>query len=306
MLLRHYRLFLLIVALALTIASASNWSIKCRISSRDASYLQQSKVQQFVPERWRSFMAAYLWSRAEILMHQGPLATVPQSFQTGSYAGNTDIIPLLQLVILLMPEELAPYQLLSSNLARYLGLPDEGLGVIQQGIMRNREHPAVHELYAAAAFLRLFAMGPGNEDSRRSALKYLTGAMKKWTAKSDEYSSDPAFKPQNYAVLRARLLIELGKPEEALAAWKDSGLNLDAATDRLAEILRDYRDHGRVPLKTDFPGFNGSENESGAAEPDKTPEKTAALPLMPMVRLLTGAGLLLTAVLLWRRRFIRG
>lgn len=294
----------LLVILLLTIAFACNWSIKCRTSRFSAVFSEQSVVQQFIPERLRSFAAAYFWSRAEILMHFGPLPSLKNSFQAGSYAGNTDIIPLLQMVIILMPEELPPYQLLSSNLARHLGRPAEGLRVIQQGIMNNGKHPGLHELYAAAAFLKLFS-GKPDDAARKSALKYLARAGQIWSAASEEFSSDPAFKPQNYAVLRARLLLEQGRPAEALAAWESSGLVLDGATDRLAKVLRDYRDTGKVPDKTDFPGTSvESDAEADAPAREPFPENVPALPLLAMLRLLTGAGFLLLIVLIANRRLV--
>lgn len=294
----------LVTFLLLTIAFACNWSIQCRTGQLAAELTGQSVVQQFIPERLRSLVAANFWARAEILMHSGPLPSLAKTFQAGSYAGNSDIIPLLQMVIALMPEELPPYQLLSSNLARHMGQPAEGLRVIQRGIMNNEGHPGLHELYAAAAFLKLFAGRP-DDDTRKSALKYLTRAGQTWSEASEEFSSDPAFKPQNYAVLQARLLLELGRPAAALSAWKSSGLILDEGTDRLAQVLRDYRDSGKIPDKTDFPGFaedTGAVAESEVSAQERLPENAPALPLMAMLRLLTGTGLLLLIVLFANRR----
>lgn len=281
--------------LLLVLAFACNWSVKCRLSNA-GSLAGNSFVQQFVPERLRSFAAAYLWSRAEQIMHRGPLPQLAQSFQAGSFGGNTDIIPLLQMVIMLMPEELPPYQLLASNLSRYLGEPLAGLRIIQEGIINNPDHPAIHELYAAAAFLKIFAI-KADDDIRRSALKYLLRAFQSWHGESAAFSSDPAFKPQNYAILQSRLLLELSRPDEALAAWNLSGLSLDTANDRLAILLRDYRDHKKIPTPEDLNNHREeSESTAGAAITANPQESAGVVPLLPMMHLLTGAGFLLIIV----------
>ena len=145
--------FLLLLALAF----ATNWSLPNRSVLPQTSINSDNWVKQFVPERLRSFVAAYFWSKADTLMHRGPVVANLQKFQAGSYAGNTDILPLLELVIAIMPEETAPYQLLARNLANHLDLRDQGLRVLQQGIINNQQNPVVHELYAAVAFLNIFA-----------------------------------------------------------------------------------------------------------------------------------------------------
>lgn len=227
---------ILAMAMLLTLAFTVNWSLQSRFS-----FLQTC----FVPERLRSFVAAYLWSKADDLMHRGPVDNRLQSFQAGSYAGNTDIVPLLRLVIAIMPEETSPYQLLANNLSKHLSLRDEGLRVLQQGIISNPEHPAVHELYAAAAFLYVFAADRPSDSTLHAALKYLAAAIGHYNPTADKFSSDPAFTVANYYILSARLHLELKQPDRALQSWLKSGQDIEKATDQLAVALRKYRDHRR-------------------------------------------------------------
>jgi len=289
------RLKILLLALAFTIAFSANFSVRLQRGFPDSdSNFHRPLLLQFVPERLRAFVAGYLWSKAESLMHRGPVPYADEKFSAGSYAGNTDIVPLLKASILLMPEELVPYQMLASNLAKYLGKPEAGLRIIQEGIVRNREHPGIHELYGAAAFLLLFDWQPVDDTRRLSILKYLDRATEYWNEESERFSSDPAFKPQNYAFLKARLLVELKRPQEALAAWQTSELDLDNAPDKLAEVLRTYRDSGRVPQAEDFPAMSADEKIADVTQADNLPEsKAPALPANAMLRLLLGAAMLL-------------
>lgn len=289
------RFKILLLALSLTIAFSANYSVRLQRGFPESdSNFHRPLLLQFVPERLRAFVAGYLWTMAESLMHRGPVPFVNEKFIAGSYAGNTDIVPLLKAAILFMPEELVPYQMLASNLAKYLGKPEAGLRVIQQGIVSNREHPGIHELYGAAAFLLLFDWHPIDDARRISVLKYLDRATEYWNEESERFSSDPAFKPQNYAFLKARLLVELKRPQEALAAWQASELDLDSAPDKLAEVLRAYRDSGRVPQAEDFPAMSTDETVGDGAQTDKLPEnKVPALPASAMLRLLFGAAMLL-------------
>ncbi len=215
----------------------------------------------FVPERLRSFVAARFWARADELMHRGPFPGSRQQFVAGSLTGNSDIIPLLYAVIAIMPEELAPYQLLSRCLA---GLSTDGrlsLQVLQQGIINNPGHPALHELYAAAAWLVIFS--GGGRPAMISASRYLEKASDLYSHEAVRLSSDPAFNDMAYQTLLARLYLELDDPHKALLAWHKSGQDLDSAKDRLAVVLRVYRDSGRLPDEK-FPSIMAENRHTGA------------------------------------------
>ncbi len=242
-----------LLVLLLTTGMAINSRLQTSDKLQWATMGSYGYLQQFVPERLRSFVAACFWAKADELMHRGPFPGSRQSFQPGSYYGNSDIVPLLNVVIALVPEEPAPYQLLSRLLAS-LGYANEGLRVLQLGILNNRRHPAEHELYAAAAFLKLFSDRKPEITDLISASRYLDRASGLYSAGAVKYSSDPAFRAESYQVLLARIYLELSEPQRALEAWVKSGQNLETAGDRLAVVLREYRDRGVLPV-TRFPPF---------------------------------------------------
>ncbi len=242
-----------LLLLLLTVGMAVNSRLQNAIGPQRAAINKDGYLQQFVPERLRSFIAGCFWAKADELMHRGPFPGSRQNFLAGSYFGNSDIVPLLNVVIALMPEEPAPYQLLSRLLAS-LGSVDEGLRVLQLGILNNRRHPAAHELYAAAAFLKLFSGARPGVSDLIAASRYLGRASALYNTAALKFSSDPAFKSDSYQILLARVYLELSEPQQALAAWMKSGQNLETANDRLAEVLREYRDSGILPA-TQFPPF---------------------------------------------------
>ncbi len=249
-----------VIAFLLSLSVTCNWVGKNNIAQKQTSTDNRSILQQFVPERLRSFVAARYWARADLLMHRGPFPGSGQKYQAGSYAGNSDIVPLLQLVIAIMPEELAPYQLLARCLAGLPGQHEAGLKVLQQGILVNSENAALHEMYAAIAWLKLFAGDKPDKNIMISAAKYLEKALTLSGKSSLSISSDPAFNEASYQTLLARLYLELGRPEKALVAWQSSHPEKAASdNDLLASTLGHYRDHGVLPEVT-FPPFMSVEN----------------------------------------------
>lgn len=307
------RRFWLLLLLAL--AFSFNWSLQSRFSCRQTPNNKDGWVRKFVPERLRSFVAGYCWSRADTLMHRGPAVKSLQKFQAGSYAGNTDIVPLLRMVVEIMPEELAPYQLLARNLAYYLDRGDEALRILQQGIINNPTHPAVHELYAAAAFQLVFAGGRPPREKLQAALRYLQGAADHLTPAAEEFASDPSFKIENYQILAARLHLELGQPDLALKAWSGSGQNLDAANDQLAAGLRHYRDHGSLPpsgfpalaeIEPDQPEHDHEHDHELNCEECGHAAQMAAAPSRSLMMQIFGTGLLLLIALVLNYRLTRG
>lgn len=310
-----------VAALLLSLSVTCNWVSKSRLLQKMTPADKHNIVQQFVPERLRSFVAALYWSRADLLMHRGPFPGSGQKYQAGSYSGNSDIVPLLQFVIALAPEELAPYQLLARCLASLPGQIEAGLKVLQQGAMANPENPALHEMYAAIAWLKLFSGPKPGVEIMRSAAKYLEKAVTLFGADSLTSSSDPAFNSKAYQILLARLYLELNQPDKALYAWESSGHELVSADDRLASILAHYRDNGVLP-EVSFPPFLSEPDSSQSSKNfgheqahdhkhdadcgclNKSTEKNDPLP-SPVSRVIT-AGLLLCLTILLQRSIIRG
>ncbi len=252
-----------IVALFLCLAFSFNWSYKNIYGQTLTKTDKPESIVRFVPERLRSLVAARFWARADELMHRGPFPGSRQQFVAGSLNGNSDIVPLLYMVIAIMPEELAPYQLLSRCLAGLQADWRESLQVLQQGIINNPDHPALHELYAAAAWLVIFS--GGGRPAMISASRYLEKAAGIYSQEAIRLSSDPAFNAAAYQTMLARIYLELDDPQKALLAWQKSGQSLDGATDRLAAILRIYRDSGRLPDEK-FPSIMSEKRQTGATQ----------------------------------------
>lgn len=319
--------FLLVLLLA--ISSSFYWRLQNDFLCRQTKTNNNGYLQQFVPERLRSFVAARFWAKADELMHRGPFPGSRQSYTAGSYFGNSDIVPLLQVVINMMPEELAPYQLQARCLAS-LESGDAGLRVLQQGIMNNRSHAALHELYAAAAHLKLFSGKKPDQDAVRSAAKYIEQAVRLFDEASLKLSSDPTYNSMAYHILLARIYLELAQPEKALQSWLKSGQDLDNSQDRLAEVLRYYRDHGFLP-EARFPQFLSTAVDPAAgdsSQPDSELEsetqqhahhqdgehsdcnlcsthgsqKQKTLPGLPLARLFLAGFMLVLALMLSRVR----
>ena len=210
----------------------------------------QNLITVIVPERLRGFIAARLWEKADDYMHSGPAPNKAEPFTAGSYAGNTDILPLLQIITRLVPSEPAPWLLLADNLARFLGSFDQAVGLLQQAIIYQPEISKIHQFYAAIAYLKLFARKP-DKKAKKSALNYLQTAIEKFEA----FSNKPAmhgYDLKSYFLLLARLQLETGNPEKALKAWKKTKLPLTSDQGMLASLLINYEKTGKSPDLTQF------------------------------------------------------
>ncbi len=208
-------------------------------------------IVKIIPERLRSLIAAGLWERADHLMHKGPVFA-KQQFYAGSYAGNTDIVPLLKMVIALCPAETAPYRLLASNYAFHLNMKEEALKLIDKALKTNEINKRTHELYASKAFILLFSNQnkKNNKEYLQNAAQNLKQAIN--TYSEDDELSDPAFKRENYYVVLARIHWDLGEPAKALEYWNKSNLSLNTS-DLLAKLLKEYNETGNYqPLRSDL------------------------------------------------------
>lgn len=221
------------------------FSISLSFFSKTELMLRGSFDNEVGAERIRSFVAAVVFKRADELMHRGSIDTKNQHFKAGSYVGNTDIIPLLKLVTLIAPEEPAPYQILSRSLAYAQDKALEGIKILQRGIMNNKQHDSVHELYASIALLKMFFdKNPMTSDDKFSAIKYLNAACDKYRESSVENSSDPAFTIENYKILIARLYVELNNSSMALKTLEEAGIAFAGSDDILFSYLSEYKMSG--------------------------------------------------------------
>ncbi len=230
------------------------------------SYKRSFDALQILPERFRAFIAARFWEKADHLMHKGPSVS-GQSFAAGSYAGNTDIIPYLKSVIALCPEETAPYRLLASNYAYHLGMRSEALNLLEDAFYNCKNSKYLHELYASAAFIHLFSQSLDSSNRKNDLEKssiYIDKAIAKFV-KTGEFP-DPVFKLENYYVIKARIFWELEKPGVALEAWENSGNKLEGSGDRLAELLLKYKQTGVFEPLKDLSDYSQKQNYSFISE----------------------------------------
>lgn len=179
------------------------------------SYSQKSNCLQILPERFRSFVAACLWEKADHLMHEGPVLE-SQKFQAGSYAGNTDIVPLLKMIISFCPDQTAPYRLLATNYAYHLGMKTEALNLLETAKINCCNSKNCHEIYASEAFIRLFTKT--EQDDYRQVLEKVIALLDEAILKfkPDEHFPDPAFTKENYIDVRTSLQAKLDNPKAFL------------------------------------------------------------------------------------------
>lgn len=188
---------MLIVSLVLSVAI-----INCFYSSQKRS--ASNVYLHIFPERFRSFIAGYLWERADRLMHEGPIIT-NQKFSAGSYAGNTDIVPLLKMVIALCPEQTVPYRLLATNYAYHLNMGNEALNLLDEAKKNCAENQNYHEIFSTEALIRLY-LGRNSEDKRQNLEKVISlfdEAILKY--KKDTQFPDPAYTLENYTDVKNSL-----------------------------------------------------------------------------------------------------
>ncbi|MEW6708504.1 MAG: hypothetical protein AB1403_01670 [Candidatus Riflebacteria bacterium] len=245
---------------------------------------QTAMLTRLIPESLRGFVAARLWEQADRYMHSGPSRIEKDRFAAGSYAGNTDLLPLLRAVTVLVPDENRPWQLLATNLGRYLGEKEQAIRLLQEAIRINRRSSEIHELYAAVASIKMFAGKPDLEE-KRSAIKYLNEAIKTFVL-SGKAADDhlPGLNLQAYFVLRSRLELEIGFPRSALETWEKSGLPLTQDQGRLASMLLAFRDRGIFPDPKEFSKRADISDKPVEAAQALTSGELAAAPALPLAK----------------------
>lgn len=243
----------------LSVAVSTSWFIRSSIEF----HTKKSYVQKALPERIRSFVSSFLWARADLYAHFEPDTRLHKttSFESSS---STDILPLLQIIMWLSPEEISVHQLYARNLARYYDMPKQARKIIQHAIIYDHPQQSVlHELYASIAFIWLFDT-PEKGNNLIAAKKYLKKAVSLIEKNSqDIVYSDPAFNTESYHILLSRIFLELEHPDMALKSWKKSGKKLDSPS-RLADILLSYKNNPDLKSK-DF-------------QPDKSIISTTEIP----------------------------
>ncbi|MBF0407829.1 MAG: hypothetical protein HQM10_10770 [Candidatus Riflebacteria bacterium] len=225
-----------------------------------------------IPISFRRFVAGYLWMRADEYMHFGPTRKLARDFlagfTAGSYAGNTDIIPLIQLALMFDPQFIDGYEILAMNLCMYLNRFKEGIRTLQHGIIANKLLPGVHELYGTIGYIYFHIEKYDTRHSRNieSALKYFGEALLKYEKNPGEKRVD-VMRPGNYHLHRSRIFVEKGMNDKALEEYKLSGLDLNSQ-DLLAVYLSKFQRGEQVPcLPEDLPEYKLLEIEPDLPKP---------------------------------------
>lgn len=244
----------LLLALLLSLALAAQWSLRAdwrynTHAEQTAGNISEACIEA-IPRQIRSFAADVCWLRADEYMHFGPTWRLPATFIAGSYAGNTDILPLLELVIRLDPQRIGAYSVLVQNLALHLDRFTEGLRLLQRGILANRDHPRVHELYGTGAHLWWFRHrhDPAAANNGQAALRYVEEALARYRPPAPgDGRADPILYPRTYRIWQTRFLIVQKRLAEALAAWKAGGMPLGLEGGLMGEFLRRFEAGEAVP-----------------------------------------------------------
>lgn len=231
--------------LLFSLAFATQWTIRAHYWQALPFEPEEEDLEEFVlasiPHQLRRIAADYLWLRADEYMHFGPSRRYRGAFLAGSYAGNTEILPLLELTIKLDPTHFEAYGILAQNLALYLDRFWPAIRLLQNGILHNKNHPFVHELYGSIAYCLAFVKSydASKENNRQAALRYLDAALEAFARSGLPASAaNDVLNPINYQIMRARFLVECGQPKAALQAWLAAGQPLGREGGLLGEYLR--------------------------------------------------------------------
>jgi tetratricopeptide (TPR) repeat protein len=224
---------ILLRLLLLAIAVSGQFSIKARYWNQhypETAILDYSDILlQSVPTQLKSMSAGIMRLTADEYMHIGPYKKARQNFIAGSFAGNTEIMILLRLALYLEPSHIETYEIMSQNLAMHLDRFADAIRLIQQGILANKNSADLHQLYAAAAYCYGFAesftskTGKPIKNDREIALNYLNAAIANYEANAAAHQADnieTVSSLDNYYLLKSRFLIDIGKKDQALAAWQ--------------------------------------------------------------------------------------
>lgn len=216
--------------LLLVIAWSSLWTIKARHGGSTADAFDNSLPElaiQVVPQQVRDLIAGYLWLTADEYIHFGPSKANAGKFLAGSYAGNIEIIPVLEMALFFDPTRVDAYSILGRNLSLFLPRFQEGIRLLQRGAFYNPRSPQLHEIYAELAFNFGFIQDyrSQHKNDRTIGLRYLNEAIRCYNLyNAGSVESMSIWTPQNMQSIRARWLAEQGDLQQAMAALTSAGL----------------------------------------------------------------------------------
>lgn len=283
---------LFVLALLLSLGVSVQWSLRAvwweTIYPEVPALELGEACLEAVPRQLRNIVADACWLRADEYMHFGPTRRLAARFTPGSYAGNTEIMPLLELAISLDPNHVDAYSLIVQNLALHLGRFTDGLRLLQSGILSNRDNPRIHELYGTGAHLWGFreSYNVPEPNNHQAALQYAEKALALYRNPDNDPLADPIMVPRTYAIWKARFLVVLGRRTEAVQSWKAANLPLSLEGGLLGEYLR-MVDAGQPVPELPEQLFSTPEPAAGnASQPSPAPAGTphAQDPLDPFAQ----------------------
>lgn len=212
----------------LSIAISAQYSIKAnfwsvyRPDEHAVSFVEL--VIQTVPIEIKSFIIGILRFTADEYMHLGPSKRNRQDFSAGSFAGNTDIMTLLPLIILFNPLHIDSYTVISHNLAIHLSRFSEAIRLIQRGILANKNSIELHKLYAAGAYCYGFSKNNMSQTieqyhRRKIAVRYLDAAIKAYKDNEDKITDDMFdnfANIENYYIMKSHFLADTKNQKESV------------------------------------------------------------------------------------------
>ena len=221
----------LLFLLLLVISWTSLWSLKARHggSSFEAyDYTLSELAVRILPRQVRDLVAGYLWLTADEYIHFGPSKANAGRFLAGAYAGNTEIIPVLEMALFFDPTRIDAYAILGRNLTLFLPRFKDGIRLLQRGVFYNQDDPQLHELFTEIAFNFGFIEDyrSGMRNNRTVGLKYLNAAIRAFNRNNGGREKTLSiWRPENIRAIQARWLLEAGKREQAMEALKAAGLD---------------------------------------------------------------------------------
>jgi len=234
----------LVILFLLVIAWTALWSLKARHggSSFDAydNTLPELAVR-ILPRQVRDLVAGYLWLTADEYIHFGPSRANTGRFLAGAYAGNTEIIPVLEMALFFDPTRIDAYAILGRNLTLFLPRFQDGIRLLQRGVFYNRDDPQLHELFTEIAFNFGFIEDyrTGMRNNRAVGLKYLEAAIRAFKRTNGGLVKTLSiWRPENIQAIQARWLLEAGKKDQALEALKAAGLDQDLNIPLSQDVFR--------------------------------------------------------------------
>ncbi|MFZ4773733.1 MAG: hypothetical protein ACOYM3_00125 [Terrimicrobiaceae bacterium] len=220
----------LVALLLLVISWASLWSLKAShgtIIDDVYDHTISEVAVRILPRQVRDLVAGYLWLTADEYIHFGPSKINAGRFVAGSYAGNLEILPVLEMALFFDPTRIDAYAILARNLSLFLPRFQDGIRLLQRGVFYNRNDPQLHELYTELAFNFGFVQDYRSDrrNNRAIGLKYLDAAIRAYDrTNGGKVKTLSIWRPENIRAIQARWLMEAGEKERAMEALNAAGL----------------------------------------------------------------------------------